>query len=178
MKHILCLFLFISAAAGAQSLSSKEIAAYVKTIDSLRQHKALKIIKLSNMSSCAGALTGYYYNNHLVYIKGVYGAELGYMEQKLYLKDSIPYKLHYRQYFAEWEKYELKYPDKEAKFDEKKMTYSDTLYHIAFTNPVKIAKTSKGKYINNKIEKDLLNHMTGCVKIMVEELEKEKNNQQ
>lgn len=128
------------------------------------------------MSFCAGALTGYYYNNKLVYIKGVYGAELGYTEQKLYTNDTIPYKLHYRQYYAEWEKYDLKYPNRNTEFDEKKMTYSDTLYHITFTNPIKIAKTSKGKYINNKIEKDLLKYISGCIKTMYAELEKEKNN--
>lgn len=127
------------------------------------------------MSFCAGALTGYYHNNKLVYITGVYSAELGFYSQKLYLKDTIPYKLDYRQYFAEWGKYYLKSPNKELELDEKKMTYSDTLYHITFTNPVKIAKTSKGKYVDNKMEKDLLKYITGCVKTMFMELESEKN---
>jgi hypothetical protein len=174
MKKLLTILLFISGSVCAQSLNSKEISSYVKLVDSLRHHKVLKVVKLSNMSACAGALTGYYHEGKLVYLKGLYAAELGYTEQKLYLKDSIPYKLHYRQYFAEWEKYALKYPDREAELDEKKMTYSDTLYHITFTNPVKIAKTSRGKYVNNKMEKDMLGYIKGCVKEMYEELEKER----
>ena len=125
------------------------------------------------MSFCGGALTGYYNGDVLVYIKAIYSAELGYTEQKLYLKDTIPYKLSYRQYFAEWGKYSEKYPDKEI--DEKLMTYSDTIYYITFTNPIKINKTSKQKYINNKIENGLLKHIKNCVSTMHKELEEEKN---
>ena len=126
------------------------------------------------MSFCAGSLTGYYYDKKLVYITGVYAAELGFSEQKLYLKDTIPYKLSYRQYFAEWGKYYLKYPNKELDLDEKKMTYSDTIFHVTFTNPIKIVKTSKNKYVDNKMDKDLLKYLTGCVKTMFAELESEK----
>ena len=116
----------------------------------------------------------YYDKNTLVYIKGVYSAELGYAEQRLYLKDTVIYKAYYRQVFAEWDKYYRTYPDSEL--DEKKMTYSDTLYRITFTKPVHIAKTSRGKYINHKIEQSLLRHIKACVKTMYAELEKEKNN--
>ncbi len=124
------------------------------------------------MSFCGGALTGYYYGNELVYVNAVYSAELGYTEQKLYLKDTIPYKISYRQYFAEWGKYSEKYPNKEI--NEKLMTYSDTTYYLLFTNPIKISKTSKKKYINNKIDNDLLKHIKNCISTMHMELEEEK----
>ncbi|MES2515960.1 MAG: hypothetical protein V4580_17535 [Bacteroidota bacterium] len=175
MKHTLYILLLIIAShLYAQTLTPKDIATYVKTIDSLRQHKALKVIHMGNMSACAGALTGYYYQNTLVYITGKYAAELGYTEQKLYLRDTIPYKLYYRQYFAEWEKYYLKYPNKELDLDEKKMTYSDTLYTVLFTKPIKVAKTSNHKYINQHIQKDLLHYICGCITPMFLELEKER----
>ena len=171
---ILNILIFVSTYSYSQSLTANEIAKHVKIVDSLRQHKALKKISYRNMSFCGGALTGYYYEDKLVYIKAVYSAELGYTEQKLYLKDTIPYKLSYRQYFAAWGKYSEKYPDKEI--DEKLMTYSDTIYYISFTNPIKISKTSKQKYINNKINDSLLKRIKNCVSTMYKELEEEKTN--
>lgn len=173
MKIIsLFILVFVSIYSYSQSLTSKEIAAYVKTIDSLKQHKALQKIKYRNMSFCGGSLTGYYYGNHLVYVNALYSAELGFTEQKIYLKDTVPYKLSYRQYFAEWDKYNEKYPNKEL--DEKLMTYSDTTYQISFTNPIKISKYSKKKHINNNIDDKLLKHIRNCVFTMCKELEDEK----
>ena len=158
----------------SQSLTTKEISKYVKTIDSLRQHKALKKVSYRNMSFCAGALTGYYYNDKLVYVTGMYAAELGYSEEKLYLRDTIPYKLYYRQYFAEWDKYYLKYPNRELDVDETKMTYSDTIHQITFSSPLKIVKSSKNKIVDTKINNDLYKYLTNCIKTMFVELSTEK----
>lgn len=177
MKNIFCILLLTSTSVIAQTLTSKEISKYVKTIDSLRVKKnALKKVAYSNMSFCGGGLTGYYYENHLVFIKAVYQGELGYTEQKVYLIDTIPYKLTYRQHYAEWNKYYSKFPDRDKEFDAAKMTYSDTLYYISFTNPIKVSKTSKKKYIGNKMEKNLVDNIVECIKTMYAELESEKAN--
>ena len=165
------LFLLITTSIFSQTLSEKENTKYIKTIDSLIKKKELHKYSYPDMSACGGALDGYFYNGKLVYIDATYQGELGYSNRKIYLKDSLIYKIIYREHFAEWEKYYKNYPDDKYVFDASKMTYSDTLYTIILTNPIRFIKTSKKKIISKKINNKLLTELLTCTKEMKTELE-------
>lgn len=165
------IILFFSLKLFGQDLTARQINNYVKTIDSLRTHKKLTKIKLSNMSWCGGGVSGYYSKDKLVYISSTYGAEYGYSEKKVYLKDTVSYKIIYHQHFVDWDKYYKTNSDQEI--DEKKLHYGDTTYTLLLASPLKITKESGGKLFPTIFNSITEEHLLKCASVMRKELENE-----
>lgn len=176
MKHLI-LFCVLSYKLFAQTLNYEQIKKYVSKIDSLKQHHQLKSYTNSVMSFCGGGVKGYYDHHQLVYINSTYSAELGYSSRIVYLKDSVPYKIIYREHFAEWDKHLKKYPNSNDQDIEKRMTYTDTVYTIILSKNTVVTKLSNHKVISHTINQELLKHLLECVQVMRLEIEKEKNGQ-
>lgn len=158
-----------------QPPTKKQADSYIKTVDSLRTSKKLKISRYTNMSLCGGALYGYYFNDQLMYIEATFNGELGFTKKTLYLKDTMFYKIIFQEHFPEWDKYYKKYPqDTTGEIDTNKMTYSDTLYTIVLTEIPIYIKTSKKKLISRNADIALINNLVACGRRMKRELESEK----
>jgi hypothetical protein len=132
-------------------LTEPEIEKYSKSIDKLRMENRLVKISYPNMSACGGRLDGYYLNKKLVLVDATYQAELGFSSKTYYIEQDIFLKIIYREHFAEWGKYEQKYPSDKFEFDPSKMTYTDTVYSILLTNPTVFHKKADNKIISNKM---------------------------
>ena len=142
----------------------------VQQIDSLFNHNLLTQRSYPNMSSCGGVLYGYYYHNELKLIDSKYQAELGYSSKKVYWDGDTVMHIKYRQYFAEWGKYEEKYPSESIAFDPNKMTYSDTIYNITFEENYAFKKMAKNTVISTKNNTSLVKKLTDCAVLMKSEL--------
>ena len=140
-------------------------------IDSLFDNGILTKKFYPNMSACGGGLFGFYYNNELKLIDSKYQAELGYSSKKIYWNGNEILKIKYREYFAEWEKYEKNYPPKKVEYDPNKMTYSDTIYEITFGDKYEFKKIADNKLISTKTDSTLIEKLTDCGKRMKTELE-------
>lgn len=145
---------------------------YIEYVDSLKSHKALVKFELPNMSGCSGALTGHYYKNQLVYMSSRYNAELGYFEKEVYLKDSVIYKLRYREHFAKWDEFYEGFEDSDR--DASEMKYTDTLYTFVLYNQPKLYKTSGPKFIKTEYDYELQNRLLDCAIKMTQELKEER----
>lgn len=151
--------------------SSSEIASYIKTIDTLKNQNKLEKLSYPIMSACGGGLDGYYLNKKIVLIDATYKAELGFSSRKYYIDQEKFVEIIYREYFAEWEKYEQKYPSEKYEFDESKMTYTDTIYTISFTTPtILMTKQSNNKIISRETDEKLLERLVQCGEDMKREL--------
>lgn len=151
--------------------SSSKIATYVISIDSLKNQNKLEKLSYPNMSACGGGLDGYYLNKKLVLIDATYKAELGFSSKKYYIDQGEFVEIIYREYFAEWEKYEQKYPSEKFEFDESKMTYTDTIYTISFTTPtILTTKQSDNKIISRETDAKLIEKLVKCGEDMKREL--------
>lgn len=138
-------------------------------IDSLFDNGILTKKTYPRMSYCGGGLSGFYFKNELKLIDSKYGAELGFSSKKIYWNGNKMLKIIYREYFAEWGKYEKKYPKDE--WDANKMTYSDTIYEITFGKIFELKKISDRKVISTKTDSILIERLTKCGKRMKTELE-------
>lgn len=152
------------------SMTEPEIEKYAKNIDKLKTENKLEKVFYPNMSVCGGGLDGYYLDKKLVLIDATYQAELGYSSRTLYINQDNFVKIIYREYFAEWEKYEKKYPSDKYEFDAKKMTYSDTLYTITLTTPTVFKKQAGNKTISNEINQTIIDNLVNCGQEMKKEL--------
>ena len=79
-------------------------------IDRLKTENELIKVFYPNMSACGGGLYGYYQGDNLILISSNYGAELGYSSKTVYLKEDKIVKIMYCEHYAEWVKYEEKFP--------------------------------------------------------------------
>lgn len=163
-----------------KSESNKEIIEKSKTeltdftpkeIDSLFDNGILTKKFYPNMSACGGGLFGFYYNTELKLIDSKYQAELGYSSKKIYWNGNKILKIYYREYFAEWGKYEKNYPPEKVEYDPSKMTYSDTIYEISFGDKYEFKKMANDKVISTKTDSTLIEKLTDCGIRMKTELE-------
>jgi hypothetical protein len=163
-----------------KSDSRKEIKQEPKTeltdftiteIDSLFDNGILTKKFYPNMSFCGGGLYGFYYNDELKLIDSKYQGELGYSSRKIYWNGDEILKIKYREYFAEWGKYEKNYPPEKVEYDPSKMTYSDTIYEITFGDKYKFKKIADNRIISTKTDSTLIEKLTDCGKRMKTELE-------
>lgn len=177
MKTIIIISFLLSTKIFGQALTEKEIHKHVNTIDSLKKEKGLQMHHFSNMSFCGGGLKGYFYKDKLVYIDATYQGELGYSSKQMYLNDTVIYKIRYREHFPEWEKYAKNHPNEKEELDPSKMTYTDTLYTIILSEPIRFVKSSNKKIISKKVNFKLVNDLIICGRRMKLELESEKNNE-
>ena len=122
------------------------------------------------MSFCGGGLHGYYLDKELVLIDATYQAELGFSSRTMYIAQDNFVKIIYLEHFAEWGKYEKKYPSDKYEFDAKKMTYSDTLYTITLATPTVFKKQAGNKTISNEINQTLVDNLVNCGQEMKNEL--------
>ena len=142
----------------------------IMEIDSLLDNGILTKKFYPNMSACGGGLFGYYYNNELKLIDSKYQAELGYSSKKIYWAGDQILKIKYREYFAEWGKYEKNYPPEKIEYDPSKMTYSDTIYEITLGDKYEFKKMADNKLISTKTDSTLIEKLTDCGKRMKTEL--------
>lgn len=159
-----------------------EIRRYVKTVDSLHHAHKLQVTKLSMMSYCGGAVEGHYYKGKLVYISSCYGGELAtYTSKNVYLRDTIVYKITYREHFPEWEKFSKKYPNEKYPNDDGKlfryMTYTDTLYTILLSEPRLITKSAGKLKVRPVISDEMMSGLLRCAGIMRRELDGERQSE-
>jgi hypothetical protein len=177
MKNLVYILLFITNLTFGQTvnLTLPEIEKYAKSIDKLRTENKLVKVFYPNMSFCGGGLNGYYLNKQLVLIDATYGAELGYSSRTIYVNQDKFLNVIYREHFAEWGKYEEKYPHDKFKYDPTKMTYTDTVYSITLTNPIVFHKIAGNKIISNKLDQSLLDRLLSCGQQMKIELQEVTN---
>ncbi|MEP1490372.1 MAG: hypothetical protein ABJK28_18275 [Algibacter sp.] len=140
-------------------------------IDSLFDNEILTKKLYPNMSACGGGLFGFYHNNELKLIDSKYQAELGYSSKKIYWNGNKILKIKHQEYFAEWGKYEKKYPPEKIEYDPSKMTYSDTIYEITFGDEYEFKKIADNKLISTKTDSTLIDKLIDCGKRMKLELE-------
>ncbi|GAB4154407.1 MAG: hypothetical protein Tsb0033_02360 [Winogradskyella sp.] len=143
----------------------------ITEIDSLFENGILTKKFYPNMSFCGGGLYGFYYNNELKLIDSKYQAELGYSSRKIYWNGNKILKIKYREFFAEWGKYQKNYPPEKVEYDPSKMTYSDTIYELTFGDRYEFVKMASGKVISTKTDSTLTKKLTDCAKRMKTELE-------
>jgi hypothetical protein len=173
--RIVLIILLLTTKLFGQTLATKEIDKYVKTIDSLKKINSLQKYINPSVSRCGGAVEGYYFKNKLVFIDAVNQGELGYSGKIMYLKDTVIYKIIYHEHFPEWDKYFKKHPGQKKVSDPLKMTYTDTLYTVLLSKPISFVKTSNKKLINSKIDLNLVNSLLSCGREMKCELENKKS---
>jgi len=175
MRAIIIILLLFSTKLFGQIPTESEVEKYVKTVDSLKNKNQLQKFFYPNMSYCGGALYGYYYQNKLVYIDAVYGGEFrNFSSRVVYFKDTIVYKIIYRQVLADWDKFIQKYPEASEKLMERKMTYTDTTFTIIPTVPAVHIITANKKTVSKDIDSQFINQLLSCGKEMKKELETEK----
>lgn len=172
--RIIFIILLLTTKLFAQTLAVKEVEKYVKTIDSLKNTKGLQKFVNPNMSRCGGAVDGYYFKNKLVFIDATYQGELGYSSRTMYFKDTVIYKIIYREHYPEWEKYFKKHPGQKKVLDPLKMTYTDTLYTVILSKPISFVKTSNKKIVSKKNDVRIINTLLTCGREMRLELESAK----
>lgn len=173
MKNLVYILLFITNLTFGQTvkLNEPEIEKYVKSIDKLREENELVKIFYPNMSGCGGGVDGYYLNKNLVLIDATYNAELGFSSRTIYIAQDKFLKVIYREHFAEWGKYKENYPHDKFEYDPTKMTYTDTVYSIALTNPTVFHKKAGNKIISSKLDQALLDRILSCGQQMKLELQ-------
>lgn len=173
MKNIVYILIILTNLTFGQSvkLTEPEIEKYVKSVDKLRAENKLVKISYPNMSGCGGGVDGYYLNKNLVLIDATYNAELGFSSRTIYIDQDKFLKVIYREHFAEWGKYEEKYPHDKFEYDPSKTTYTDTIYSITLTNPTVFYKKAGNKIISNKLDQSLLVGLLGCGQQMKLELQ-------
>ena len=113
MKNLVYILFLLTNLTFSQTvkLTEPEIEKYVKSIDKLKAENKLVKISYPNMSGCGGGVDGYYLNKNLVLIDATYNAELGFSSRTIYIDQDKFLKVIYREHFAEWGKYEEKYPE-------------------------------------------------------------------
>lgn len=171
MKQVSLLLLLLSQLSFGQTWPEEGVEEYCSKIDDLRSEEKLLKVDYPDMSSCGGALDGYYRDGELLFIDSRYGAELGFSSKKIYFENDSIIRIIYREYFAEWEKYAQQYPAEEFEWDPSKMTFSDTLYTITFSTPIHFTKSSKEKIIDQAIDYELIKRLKSCVNMMRNELD-------
>jgi hypothetical protein len=178
MKNIVYILILLTNLTFGQTvkMTAPEIEKYTKSIDKFKAENRLVKISYPNMSGCGGGVDGYYLNKNLVLIDATYNAELGFSSKTIYVDKDRFLKVIYREHFAEWGKYEEKYPHDKFEYDPTKMTYSDTVYSITLTNPTVFHKKAGNKIISNKIDQSLLDKLLSCgqqMKLEVQEVVKQ-----
>jgi hypothetical protein len=173
MKNIVYIFILLTNLTFEQTvkLTEPEIEKYAKSVDKLRAENKLVKISYPNMSGCGGGVDGYYLNENLVLIDATYNAELGFSSRAIYIDQDKFLKIIYREHFAEWGKYEEKYPHDKFEYDPTKMTYTDTVYSIALTAPTVFQKTAGKKVVSNRLDLTLLDRLLSCGQQMKLELQ-------
>ncbi|MGV8947707.1 MAG: hypothetical protein ACOH1N_14865 [Lutibacter sp.] len=173
MKNIVYILILLTNLTFGQTvkLTAPEIENYAKSIDKLRAENKLVKISFPNMSGCGGGVDGYYLNRNLVLIDATYNAELGFSSRTIYIDQDKFLKIIYREYFAEWGKYDQNYPADKFEFDPKKMTYTDAIYSILLTSPTVFHKKVDNKIISNKLKQSLIDRLVSCGQEMKLELQ-------
>lgn len=173
MKNIAYILIFITNLTFGQTVkwTELEIKKYAKSVDKLRTENKLVKISYPNMSVCGGGLDGYYLNKNLVLIDATYRAELGFSSRTFYIDQDKILKVIYQEHFAEWGKYNQRYPAEKFEYDPTKMTYTDTVYSVVITNRTVFHKKSDNKIISTKLDQSLLDGLLSCGQEMKLELQ-------
>lgn len=173
MKNIVYILILLTNLTFGQTVkqTAPEIEKFAKSVDKLRAENKLVKISYPNMSGCGGGVDGYYLNESLVLIDATYNAELGFSSRAFYINQDKFSKVIYREHFAEWGKYEEKYPHDKFDYDPTKMTYTDTVYLITQANPTVFHKKADNKIISNKLDQNLIDRLLSCGQQMKLELQ-------
>lgn len=173
MKNIVCILILLSNLTFGQTVkwTVPEIEKYAKSVDKLRAENRLVKISYPSMSGCGGGVDGYYLKEDLVLIDATYNAELGFSSKTIYFEQDKFLKVVYREYFAEWEKYEEKYPPDKFEYDPTKMTFTDTVYSITLSDSTIFHKKTDNKIISTQLGQSLIDRLLSCGQEMKHELQ-------
>ena len=155
-------------------LTESQIDSLTGNYDRLMDEKVLTKYSYPNMSGCGGGLFGYYQDSVLLIIDATFKAELGFSHRRVYWTDNNIVKIVYREHFAEWNKYQKKYPADIYEWDTSKMTYSDTVYEIKLGQMYQMKKIAEEKVLNEKLDSAMIRRLVECGFDMKKELETEK----
>jgi hypothetical protein len=172
MYKLFSSFIFFFFIMSLSAQTENEIKKYVKEIDALRSANKLTRLDFSEMSGCGGGVDGFYLNDNLVLIDATDSGELGFASRAVYFKDGKVVSILYREHFPEWEKYETKYG--KSKFDESKMTYTDTLHTIILTSHPGYTKSAGSKIISKNVDQKRIDDQLSCAEQMRKELDWER----
>lgn len=126
-----------------------------------------------NMSSCGGALYGYYDDTVLVKIESKFGGEFSLTYQTVQYDHGKITHLVYGQELPKMDDYHKKYPNSEE-IDPKKLTYTSDRVEIDFYPVKKIRTYSNKKPVKNSISQEEIDQLIDYAKSMEEELASEK----
>lgn len=170
--------LYVSQGENEKRPSQNQIDSLTKEMDRLLERQLLTKYFYPNMSRCGGELYGHYKDSKLLIIDATYQAELGYSSRKYYWHNGGIVKINYREHFAEWAKYEVKYPSNQFEWEPSKMTYTDTIYQITLGNEYQMQTMADGKVISEKTDSNLINKLVNCGFEMRNEIENEKRKEE
>lgn len=149
----------------------------VKVIESTKKPKVENqkhIVKYfyPNMSSCGGALYGYYDGEELVKIDATYGGELGFSRKTIDYREGKIVRIRYIEHFPEPKYYEEKHQGQTI--DLRKIKYCDKRIDIDFYPVEKMRTYMNNKRVKTVISREELDRLIDCSKQMELELETEK----
>lgn len=156
------------------TLNKAKIDSLTSELDKLMAEKSLSKYSYPDMSGCGGGVYGYYSDSTLLIIDATHKAELGHTRRKIYWSEERPIKITYREHFAEWKRYDEKYPSEKYDWDPSKMTYTDTTYQITLGKEHQMLKMANGKQISKNLNAALANRLIDCSFEMKGELKREK----
>ncbi len=170
MKHLIYILTVLSTNLAFGQI--REFGDYLMTIHQLKAENKLIKVSYPNMSSCGGAVDGYYLDKNLVQISAQYNAELGFTKQEVFFNNDTILRIDYKQNIAEWGKYDQNYPADKYDWDPDKMTYTDTSYIIMFSDPIIFIKWGREqKIVKREVEQKIVNQLRSCAQEMKQELQ-------
>lgn len=138
-----------------------------------KNQKTLTKYFYPNMSSCGGALYGYYDDTTLIKIDSKFGGELSLTYQTVVYDRGKIRHITYGQELPKTEEYHQKYPNSEG-IDREKLTYTSERVEIDFYPVKKIRTYSNKKQVKNSITEENIQQLLDCAKQMEAELASEK----
>jgi len=153
---------------GKEVLTENQVSAYVKRIDELNRTNKLKRVHYHMESKCGGGLSGYYFQNKLVFIDATHSAGNGFSRKQVYLNDTTVYRIVYQEHFVDWSKVK----DGSVKETIAKAC-GDTTYTVDYLNAPDITKMSGKKYLSLNYISEHVSRLQDCALKMREELDGE-----
>lgn len=147
------------------ALTRREIDSLVAETDRLLAGGGLKKVGYPNMSRCGGSVSGYYLQDSLKRIDARFGAELGYLERKVYWAQGRIIRIVYREYVPDWGNSER------PKSSADRVVFSDTTYIVTLGAPYAMEKMAGGRVVSSAVDTVLVDRLAGCGWEMRRELE-------
>lgn len=176
MKLLFISFFFLIFKSSFSQDSVSLINSHVSKVNLLVKANKLTLKEYQNMSFCGGALTGYFQNGELIYIKTVYAGEMGATFTDWYLNNGkiIYMKEVHSEYIPpkDFNDYCKKHHDKNGNCDFSGLKNTEEIHKTYFLQNPKIIHSIDNKTINlnsEEINNYILNSIN-CLSSLIEEL--------